>query len=383
MERGIVTVSIMCGELRSGRRLTEVPVTTASWDVKHNAAGTIEATIPLGDAGVRARRELVASLDPTRCFLAAVTDDDRVLEAGPIWSHSYDAHKQTLTVRAAGLESLFSYRKLIQVLLPGDVPQEQVYTYTSSLGTIAKRLIQMAMGHYGGSLPIVLPADEPGTNLRTYYGYELAWIADRLKQLREVMGGPDMAFEPRLSADRLGIEWVMRHGSTADPLLHQAGDDWVWDARVPQSAVTGLSVARDGAGMAMRSWATGSGQQTALLMAMQENLDRLDDGYPLLETDSAHSSVETLSVLGAHAQAGLEAAARPWQTWSFSARPDVDPKLGAYRPGDWAKVWVPEDHLYLSSLLGEGFYRTRILGFSGGLTGSVKHTHAPMMEARA
>lgn len=377
-----MSVSIMCGELRSGRRLTEVPVSGASWDVKHNAAGTVEATIQLGDAGVRARRELVASLDPARCFLAAVTEDDQVLEAGPIWSHSYDAHKQALTVRAGGIETLFAYRKLIQVLLPGDVPQEQTYTYTSSLGTIAKRLIQMAMSHFGGSLPIVLPADETGTNTRTYYGYELAWVADRLKQLREVMSGPDIAFEPRMTADRLGIEWVMRHGSTSDPLLHQDGDDWVWDARVAKSAVSGLSVNRDGAGMAMRSWATGSGQETALLMAMEEDLSRLDDGYPLLEQESAHSSVSTLSVLGAHAQAGLEAAARPWQTWNFDVRPDADPRLGTYRPGDWAKVWVPEDHLYLRSLLGEGFYRTRILGFSGGLTGSVKHVHAPIMEAR-
>ncbi len=380
--------TVMCGQLTTGRRLTQLPVVSAPWSVGLNGAGTIEATIKLDDERVQARRELLLALEPARSFLAVLAGDD-VIEAGPIWSHSYNAATHKLTVRAGGLASIFDHRLVMKALTAGENPATTALHYSGSLADIARDLVRLALSHVGGELPIIVGPDEGGTQVHTYAGHELGVLGDRLRQLTGVLGGPDIAFQPRLSDDRQGIVWELRTGTALDPLLHQpgsstssGGSDWVWDARAPRSGIRSLDVTRDAGRLAYRSWATGQGTGEALLMAVAEDTSRLDRGYPLLETTSAHQTVLSPGVLDMHATTGLISHMRPWTTWSLSARTDRTPRLGAYRVGDWAKVWIPDDHLYLSQYLQADFYRTRIVGYSGGLGTAVKIDLAPTMDVR-
>src|SRR5690606_16860233 len=193
------------------------------------------------------RSDGLAGLDPARCFLAVV-EGDRVLEAGPIWSHSSNADTRRLTIRAAGLGSLWDHRVVMKVLATGENPAETSLSWSGlSLATIAKRLVQTAMAHAGGALPLDLPADVAGTDERTYPGYELASLGQRLEELMGVIDGPDIAFRPYLAEDRLGIRWRM---VTGDPLLTQPGADWTWDTSTVHGATTGLSIDRDATGLA-------------------------------------------------------------------------------------------------------------------------------------
>ena len=256
-------------------------------------------------------------------------------------------------------------------------------TYTGiSLGTQAKRLVELAQTHAGGTLPIVLPADEAGTSERTYKGHELATVAARLDELSGVIGGPDIAFEPRLTADRLGVEWIMRVGTTTDPLLHQPGDDHVWDMRVPRGGVSGVSVRRDASGLASRAWLTGAGSDEALLMDAAADSTLTDAGFPLLETSVARSTVGDQATLNQWAQGVLTSKSRPWMTWSFTVDAASHPTLGRYRAGDWARIWLPTDHPYLGLILPAGYHRARILSISGDLTNTVKLELAPTMGSR-
>ena len=418
-----MTRSIMVGEVRTGRRIAQIPVSGASWSAAHRGTGSIDVDIPLAAAEFKAlelswfgglypgdsvfpgpttypeeatpvwrpgqglRPEFLSAIQPARTFMAAL-EGDSVLAAGPIWAHDYDYATGSLKVKAAGsIASVFDHRLVMGVIADPTLAAQWTVTYPAlSLGTIAKRLIQLLMSHTGGNLPIVLPADEAGPadedHTRTYKGFELATVQSRLDQLMGVINGPDIRFDPRLTADRMGIEWEMRVGTEAEPMVFQAGGDHVWDFRVPRGGVSGLSVHRDAGGLASRSWATGSGTDEALLMARTDDPTLVDGGFPLLEVSEARSTVEIQSTLNSHALAGLAPASAPWMTFSASVRADQSPLLGTYRVGDFAKVWVPKTHPYLSLLLPAGFHRARIVSISGDLGPNVNLTLAPVMESR-
>jgi len=372
-------VTILCGELRTGRILAEVPVSDASWEQVLRDAGKVEASVPLTARQVTAVPELLSYLEGPRCFLAAQRGNT-ILEAGPIWAHDYDG-RSTLRVVAGGLLSYFDHRKVMRVLA-GANPAEQVITWTGvDLATMAIRLLKVAATHTGGVLPIVLPAERSGTHERTWFGWQVASIGQVIGDLMGVIDGPDIALEPRLSTDRLRVEWVMRAGTQAQPMLSQVGDDWEWDASVVRSAVSGMKVSRDWSALTMREWATGEGQDEATLMAMREDTTLTANGFPLLESASAHSTVQQQSTLTAHARAGLAANLRAWQTWTLTVR--GDPHIEDYRPGDWGRTWIPADHPYLSRVLPRTpYHRTRILRIAGGLSDDVTLTLAPQMESR-
>ncbi|MEN1977056.1 hypothetical protein, partial [Cellulomonas olei] len=308
--------TILCGELRTGRILSTVPVSAATWEQRLREAGTVTATVPLLAHEVTVRPELLMGLEGARSYLAA-EHQGTILEAGPIWVHDVD--DATLMVGAGGLASLFDHRQVIRVLTAGqNAAKVKDLTYSGmSYGTIAKRLISTAMAHTGGDLPVILPADSPGAASRTYPATQLASFGDQIRELMQVQGGPDISFRPEFTPDGLAIRWRMLVGTTADPMLHQAGADWDLDTTVPRSSVSGLRIRRDWSELTMRSWATGDGQDEAQLIERAVDNGLLDRGYPLLESVRAYPRVKVRADLRSHAASRLRVTRRPRATWSL------------------------------------------------------------------
>src|SRR5690606_6828156 len=209
--------------------------------------------------------------------------------------------------------------------------------------------------------PIVLPEDEAGSSVYEYKGHQLRKVGAALDELSGVENGPEFGFEPRFTEDGLGVEWVMRAGTTAQPLLSQTGSDWIWDTTT-RGAVAGLSVSRDGSSRVNSVYVTGSGMDEALMVARASDADEWARGYPLLEEAYSHSTVSRQATLNSWPPAYLQQGSRPWTEWKLEVLRDAYPSLEQYRPGDWVAVHVA-NHPYLP----DGAYRTRIASIDASL----------------
>lgn len=369
------------GDVLTGQILADLPTSDDKFGIRLNDAGTISATVPAYTREAQAL-DLRNVTAPVRCFLGA-SYGEHVLECGPIWARDFDADTGDLDLSAAGIWSILDRRKAVPGagLVPGAaVTKLAIKIGARALGSIARELVRVSLedNPYGGELPIVLPPFAAGAHVRNYYGYELGWVGERLRQLTGVQGGPDIRLQPRFRAgDENWIEWVMQTGTDTRPLLSQTGDDWVWDAAAGESGVATLSVSEDATALAAKAWVPGSGQDVKMKLASALDTSLVDQGYPWTEVDVASKDEESVAVLQSAANRLLDDSLSPWETWSLTVRADTDPALGEYLPGHWAVIHVPVNH----PILPDGPRRVRILSVDGGSDGKVRLGLGPVQTA--
>ncbi len=371
------------GDLRTGRIWRTLDLHSTRWTTGFDGAGTFEGSHPLNGGEWPTARSDAA---PAKSFIAVSYVDDQDIEyfigGGPIWTSRYSDRTGVLQIGAAALGSYFDHRKVLPVLGANQNPAEASVTYTGAqLGLIAKRLVQLAQSHTGGNLPIVLPTDASlgGTgdiHTRTYPGYELGWVGERLRQLSDVDGGPEIQYVPRRRTDDPRfIEWVMRIGVAPSMMLTQTGPPWVYDRTVPESGIISVDVATDGASMTFRSWAAGQGEGKGRPIVVANAPALVDAGWPLLESEvGATDTVSSTTTLRAHARGQLAIGGSPIETWSVVAHRDTFPTVGRLRAGDWIELRL-RDHNYLP----DGDHDMRVLTISGGDSADVTLALAPRL----
>lgn len=337
------------GDLRTGRVQATAPVLPGSRCVtSHNQPGQMTAVMPLGDGAVRKVVPWVSAA-PVAAFLA-LDVDGALIEAGPVWAHAWDEASQRLTLNAAGIWTVLDHRLLVPVGPSGAITTAVTTITKASLAAIGRGVIALSLSQPGGSLPIVLPPDEPGTaRTRTWPAIDLPNVGTELRNLTRVEDGPDMAFRPRyVQADPTRVEWVF---TAATPLV-QDGADWVWDLGLPDGPVLSLRVTVDGQGLVNRAWGVGAGVGASMLISRYGFADG-SGPYTLLEAVDQRKTVTVPATLDAHTARRL--SDRPTMTVSVEVAAS-DAQAAAARPGDWAQLKVPKGHPYLPA----GTYRCRI-----------------------
>lgn len=365
---------VFIGDLRTGRRLLPLPITKGRWATELNGAGDLSCTVRL-DAADAQGLDLSSAATPGMAFLAW-EENDAIQEAGPIWAHTYDKDAATLTLTAKGMWSYFDHRVLLPVAAayspffipdPEDatkfVPNPALDTNLAqlSLGTIAKRLVQQARAWTGGNVPIVFQDDEAGTSERNYEAVDLNIIGDLLGNITGLEDGPDIDFTPRRTPDRLGIEWVMRTGTTANRRIGVTDNPHRWDYSVPEPSIRGFVSTVSGSRMTSRTWLTGGRSADKPLLVSGANSYLTDNGFPLLElVDTSHSSVVETPTLQSYGNESVRTGIKPTQFWSFDVQGDVAPKVGEYRVGDTCRLVMGGDWM-----IPDGTYDRRIVRLSG------------------
>lgn len=401
----------VCGDLRTGKIYREIDV-TGTWSTTFDSADSLSLNFPVyafrpagpggygsgiysagkyGDGeGSPARLvwpDVLAETAPCKSFLAVAwvnaDGSENWLAGGPIWTQKLTRSTGMVTIGAAGLESYFDHRMVLPVLAAGQSPAAvKSYWQARQLGLIAKRLVQQSRTWVGGDLPIAFPSDatlggEAVTHERTYPGYELGRIGQRLRQLADVEGGPEIQFAPR-RVDAQHLDWEMRIGTTATGmLLTQTGPAHIIDDTVPESMIVDVDRAIDGSGIATDVYAGGQGQGEGRPIARATSDFLLDRGYPRLEIEKASTdNVSTMSTLQTHADGLRDRRFRPTEQYKITvdAQSWWTRSKGA-RSGDWLTV-NNRGHLDFE----EGPNELRVLAMSANDDATVDLSCVPKRE---
>lgn len=379
---------VIIGDLRTGRRIVDLPFETLSWMRPRNAAETMQCTVPLSSRLVR-KLDLRNATTPAKSFIAVV-ENDTIMAAGPIWTRSYSKATQKLSLAGAGIWSYFDHRQIIPLLadnvnvidpttgasLAGSNTDFVNYSY----GLMAKRLIQQSMLWTGGDLPIVFQADElGGTYEKHFLGANLTKLGEGLRNFTQLVNGVDIDFLPQRTADRLGVQWLLRTGTIAAPEIHGATVQ-VWDYSVPHPSIRNLVTKDDAARMTMQAWTTGGKQDGAAVVERARNAGLLDAGYPLLESvDSSHADVSVPATLQMYSQLAVRLGRAPEEQWTFEVDATKSPRVGSYWPGDYTDLRIANDPWITTSRVP---YRKEVAAIAGDQDGKwIKVTAEEVLSA--
>lgn len=363
-----VRVSVF--ETLGGAKIAEIDPMDMSWDTVTNSAETVKVQIDLNSATEEDRnwRSLAA---PWKHSIA-VEAGGRVI-GGPILPHDFDDDSAVLNLDARGFRILTTRRSVLSVAalttsltLPDGLPDTTLDTNLSGfdLGTIGKKLLEQACEWPGwDQIPIVFPADRPGSNERNYPAIERKNLDDALSDLSGVANGPDFRIYLE-KVDNDSFRWRFDSGSEAQPRL-ESPDVFAWE--VGQGS--GLSVKSNPSRMGSLSWSEGGRSNDTALVRSMFDPTLIDNGYPLLELES-DASVNTVlaDTLDAWNVETLRTSARPWEFWSFKIRADEPPFLSEYSEGDLIDVVITEDSPVAGGYIGPGIYRRRIAKLSGDMS---------------
>lgn len=317
------------------------------------------------------RRELLHTLMPIMTG-AVLCWDGVPIVLGP-FTGTPQLGEDGLQVTVGGVTNILAHRFVV----PEAFSATAKLDYRGlSLGTIAKRVVQVGLAKPNGTLPITFDPDETASNdadhQRTYNGYNVAnlSVSDVLSKIANVGGdsvggvyGPDIDFRPEI-IDSQHYGWHMHTGTEHDPYIGQDSlHDWE-----EGSEGTGRLVDKFTADyVSHRVYAVGDGQDEGTRVTRVNT--SIPEHMPLMESVLSDSQWTDDNLLKAHARSALSAT--PLVGSSLTVRADGATPLGTFWPGDQARITTHDT-------AGESATQDlRIQQMEGDESGDVKLTFDP------
>lgn len=365
-------------DLATNEVLEEFSPTGVRFNKPLNSAGRFDCSWKLG-----AHTTHVDPYDltmPCRRVIYALRDDQPQW-GGIIWTRSYDSASQTVTIGAAEWWSYFDHRKVIP-LIPPDPTLTTVAGLSEAFDNvdqneIARQLVALAQAHTGGDILVEFDTTESfELRDRTYFGYDLADTGEALRQLCNVINGPDLVFDVVADPGGPAPRRVLRLGT---PWLGQQGSSHVWEVG---GNVTSYTWPSDGSSMATRAFAVGEGVDLGVPIAVHEDTSKYAGGFPLLEFEGNYGSAEGADTLAGHAEADQQVRRMPVALPKIVVRGDLPPTAAEVNRGDDGWLVVPADPFHRTGF--EGPVRVVDMEFAPSASAErVTLTMAPLLDGVA
>ena len=317
---------------------------SGKYSISLNGTETMTATIVKNDISTKMLREYVREWYGGLLF----TFKGEALCACVITKQPKE-YQYTINIEASGIRSVLNKRLLVPEMSDEDFARKlstsTIYYDRRTLGTIAQDVVKyVTTVKPGGRLPIrypIAPESMPTSkdNERTYNGFSVTNLSCDyvLEKLSNVRNGPDIMFRPVKVEDQLYFD--MYHGTKANYRIAQKAVPF-WDLTVEGQA-NSLELISNGEVMTDRVFAIGGGMDTGTAIQVSTNQDRVQEGYPFLETTISSGQQENASVLKSHAEAALQQNRTPQRELTFSVHAwdtDTPWELGNFFVGDLVKI---------------------------------------------
>lgn len=351
----------------TGRIGPKVDLASATWSVDLNDTETLSVQVKKQSLPDKLPMEW---LDPWWGGIVLFWGDTPIV-AGISISNPTETF-ESLEFSCSGIRALLDRRVVTDENKLGTLNSSFIQYKGVSLGTVAQRVLKVAMEKEGGNLPIRFPQPEQtvrddADHQRTYRGYNVAnlRVDDVLDKLSNSINGPDVMFRPR-STDKSILWYDMIHGTENNPRIAQTNTP-VWDITATKGSVADFSTTRTGTYQTDRVYSIGTGEDEGTLIQIAQNLSRVQKQYPLLETVIKQGDSENPATVMGWAKGSLEANRDPIHEINITVRADGLYPLGSFWPGDEIEIIV-EGWLTIKN----GRRKARLIGMSGDLTNNVK-----------
>ena len=283
----------------TGNRIARVPG-AFTWESVSCDFGSIR--VQSGWTKTAAKLKTWARTQEGRTLLA-VLDDTQIVCAGPVTDRVPTMDGFTIDAAASIWRELADRLVLNpvlkdafvdgEVLIDEDNPAPQWFSsFTGSYADIGADLVDLARAW--GPLPIVTPAREGGTRVRTYEGWQFYDVASRLKLLTGIRNGIEIRFPAELRSDG-GIRFRYEAAPELIPKVHR------WNATLPAQRVSVVQIPADASQIATEVWGLGGRSADIVLAARSRSTSLTSLGWPIKQRAlTGLPEISTLSVLKDH-----------------------------------------------------------------------------------
>lgn len=260
--------------------------------------------------------------------------DDVLMWGGIIWKRNFNSDSRTLQVVAKTFESYFYKRLQLTTKYWSSEDQLDIarwlVTSNGSAEDVGVEVSDVVSGK---------------TRERTMFGYEFKTTGIELEQLAALIDGFDWNVNVFQDPDTLETRRRLDFYAPSRGLSREFS---TLQFEYP-GAVKTFSLSEDAENGGNKIWAIGTGEGTEQVTAFAQDYDQLNAGFPLNEETKSYKSVVKPSTLQSHAKADLDRLATPVSVFEVSLRADVEPELGTYSVGDWARFRFNDSYFYDSS----------------------------------